>query len=273
MPTSHAQSSVWQVQSSTHSLYLGGTIHLLKPADFPLPKQFDQAYTASDTLVLEADLNQFESNESQSMLNSMLIWQDGSKLQDHINAETLELLTETLQEYGLPLGVISDFKPGFAAMTMAMVELGKLGLSEEGVDSYYNRRALADQLTIEGLESVEYAIELIANMGISDPNAFLRYSIEDLAQVESTIEELRDAWRTGDADALFGIFLESMMERFPSVYKTLIVDRNLTWLPKIEAMLDDDDVELVLVGAGHLGGDIGLLTLLKQAGYIVKQLP
>ena len=51
-----AKTSLWEVSNGTHRLFLGGTVHMLSPADFPLPVEFDQAYNAADRLVFETDL-------------------------------------------------------------------------------------------------------------------------------------------------------------------------------------------------------------------------
>jgi uncharacterized protein YbaP (TraB family) len=60
-------------------------------------------------------------------------------------------------------------------------------------------------------------------------------------------------------------------EKFPTAYKSLFTDRNNDWIPKIENYLRGDKVAFVIVGLAHFYGADGLLELLKNKGYKIKQ--
>jgi uncharacterized protein len=79
------------------------------------------------------------------------------------------------------------------------------------------------------------------------------------------------AWRHGDAKRLAALLSEEYTA-FPSLYRPLVTDRNLRWLPQIEALLKEDQNCMVVVGALHLVGQGGLLELLRKQGYKVTQL-
>ena len=79
------------------------------------------------------------------------------------------------------------------------------------------------------------------------------------------------AWRRGDAKRLAAL-LSRNTPPSPSLYRPLVTDRNLRWLPQIEALLKDDENVMVVVGALHLVGQGGLLELLRRQGYTVTQL-
>jgi len=51
-----ADASVWSVRSGDNVIYLGGTVHLLRPGDYPLPDEFEEAYQASSELYCETDI-------------------------------------------------------------------------------------------------------------------------------------------------------------------------------------------------------------------------
>jgi hypothetical protein len=55
--------SVWKVTNDQHSLYIGGTIHVLTPDDYPLAKEYDLAYQASDKVIFETDMQVVSSPE------------------------------------------------------------------------------------------------------------------------------------------------------------------------------------------------------------------
>jgi len=65
---------------------------------------------------------------------------------------------------------------------------------------------------------------------------------------------------------------DKMKAQFPSIYKTLLTDRNERWLSDIYTMFETPEIELILVGAMHLVGDDGLIELLRAQGYVVEQL-
>jgi len=267
-----AETSVWRVQGNGNTLYLGGTLHILKDSDFPLPEQFDQAYQQSEELILEADLAAFTTPEAQQRLSNQVSWQDGSELADHVTPETLERFRKRFEQHGLPLQMIMNFKPGPAVTTLALMELEKLGISRDGVDAIYEAKARKDGRTVIGLETIDQQISFITEMGMDDPDAFINFSLDDLDGLEDVMNEMADAWRSGDMPALASVMVEKMSSMYPEVYKELLTDRNKAWVPKILAMLDDPDIELVLVGAGHLAGDGNVLELLKKAGVKIEKL-
>jgi hypothetical protein len=74
------------------------------------------------------------------------------------------------------------------------------------------------------------------------------------------------AWRSGNNTKLAGLMSEDF-KGFPTLYRTLVSDRNRRWMPQIEHLLTADKDYLVVVGALHLVGDSGLLQLAKAAGF------
>ena len=88
---------------------------------------------------------------------------------------------------------------------------------------------------------------------------------------QGTGEQLKQAWKKGDADKLW-VITSGMLADVPSIADRVITRRNHNWLPKIEALVQSNQTYFVVVGAGHMGGPDGLLTLLRQRGYKIEQL-
>jgi uncharacterized protein YbaP (TraB family) len=80
-----------------------------------------------------------------------------------------------------------------------------------------------------------------------------------------------EAWRRGDADTVAHMTHDSFRD-FPSFSDRLIGIRNRNWIPKIEGYLRSGETVFLVVGAGHLGGPDGLLTLLRSRGCKTEQL-
>lgn len=266
-----AQTSVWKISKDEHTLYLGGTCHILREKDFPLPTVFDQAYQAADTLVFEIDPNQMQSPAFSAQLMAASRYQDGRSLKDVLNTATYDALAKQASDSGIPMVVLDPIKPGMVVTMLTMQELIKIGVTREGVDLHYAKKANQDQKPIASLESIEFQINLLTSLGEGMENELVTYSLQDLAQLETLFEQLITAWRKGDTDAIHTLFVEGMRE-YPSVYDAMLKSRNHNWLTQIETMLTNQPVEFVLVGVGHIPGPDGLLQRLKDAGYSVEQL-
>jgi hypothetical protein len=84
-------------------------------------------------------------------------------------------------------------------------------------------------------------------------------------------DELHAFWRTGDAEAIERLMVDELMAKTPVSGKLLNEDRNRRWIPQIEALLSGGEDTLVIVGALHLVGDVGLVELLRARGYSVER--
>jgi uncharacterized protein YbaP (TraB family) len=270
---SHADSPVWIVEKGGNQLFLGGTVHLLTAADYPLPAAFEKAYQQSATVVLETDMQKLQSPEFQQVMIRELQYSDGRNLKQVINRKTYAALEQFFSQRGIPMENIIGFKPGMVATMMTMVELQRLGLAGVGVDTFYSTKSINDQKNLGQLETVQTQLDFIANMGVGQEDEMLNYSLEDIERLPALMQSMKDAWRRGDMSKLKDIGITPFKNEFPEIHKALLVDRNNAWMPKIEGMLKTREVELILVGALHLAGDQGLLSQLTARGYKVRKFP
>ena len=266
-----ADSFVWTVSDGERSVHVGGTIHVLGEDEFPLPEEFGEAYAASDEVVFETDIAALATPATRARFARALAYPDGETLADHVEADTLEALERFAAERGVPFGQLLPFRPGLVVSTLTYVELSRLGLDGQGVDAHFTDRAREDERAIGALESVDEQIGFVASMGEDDPDRLLRHTLRDLGRLDEMVDTMLGAWRAGDRPRLARELVEPMREQFPSLYETLLVERNAAWVPRIEAMLETDEVELVLVGAAHLVGEHGVLAALEARGYTVER--
>lgn len=266
-----AQSSVWKISKDDQSLYLGGTCHLLRKADYPLPAEFDLAYKAADTLVFEIDPAAAADPNFAMQLLGAATYTDGRSLKSVLSDEAYTALAKQGTESNLPIQVLNNMKPGMAVMMITIQELAKHGISEEGVDMHFGKLAKKDKKAIESLETPEFQINLLVNMGEGYESELVLYSLKDLHKLEQFFGELLQAWRSGNVAQLETLFVDDM-KAYPQLYKDMLVNRNANWIPKIEAYLQTPETEFILVGVGHAAGDDGLLALLKEKGYLVEQI-
>ncbi len=265
-----AESSVWKVSKGDQSLYIGGTCHVLRPSDYPLPAEFDLAYAAADTLVFEIDPAAAQDPAFAMQLLAKASYTDGRSLKSVLSEEAYQALAAQGAKSGLPIEVLNGIKPGMVMMMLTMQELTKAGVSQEGVDMHYHALGLKDNKPVRSLETPDFQIDLITSLGEGMEDELVLYGLEDLAHMKELFDELIGAWRAGDLAEIEALFL-SDMRNYPALYSKMLADRNRRWIPQIEAYLKSPEVEFVLVGVAHAAGDDGILELLKNEGHTVER--
>lgn len=270
-PLLSAQSSVWKVSRDGRTLYLGGTIHLLRAGDFPLPAEFDQAMAASAKLVFETDITRVQSPETQQTLLVRGMFTDGTTLREALTPAAWRVVQEHCAKTGLPLEQFGRMKPWLFSLMLAVLELQKIGVSLEGVDLHLHRKGREAGKTFGELEPFERHLELIVNLGAGQESAMIEKSIADLKDLPRVLAEAIAAWRAGDLRRIDELLLRDSRRKYPQIHRALLTDRNVAWVPRIEALLATPEIEFVLVGAAHLPGPDGLMALLQARGCTVEQ--
>lgn len=269
---SMAESTVWKIQKGGSVMYLGGTFHLLRQSDFPIPPEFYEAYGKSEIIVFETDIAKLEDPSTQQALMAKAMYTDGSTIENHLSPETYRLLKDYCASNAIPLEALKQFKPSIVLVTIATMELVKFGVVQEGVDMVFYQLAIQDNKVVEGLETVEEQINFIVSMGNGIEDAFVSHSIRDLKSIKQQYEKIVKAWKKGDVKQLNDLMIVDLKTKTPKVYKELITDRNKNWLPVIDSYQKTPQKEFILVGAAHLIGTEGILNDLKRKGYKVEKI-
>lgn len=263
---------VWRVSDGKTAVYIGGTVHVLRKSDYPLPKAFEHAYQQADTVVFETDLDAIDTLPVQQLMLQRMTYPDGRKLRDVLRPETYQALQQHCAEIGLPIENFQAYKPAMIVVTLLFAELRRLGIGEHGVDKNFHIRAKQDGKALGSLEEIDQHLDFVANMGMGEEDQFIRYSLRDLDRIGDMMDSLLSAWRTGDLDTLQTLLNKDFKRDFPKLHQSLLVERNNHWIPQIKAMYQQQGTEYVLVGAAHLLGEEGLIRQLQRAGYQLDRL-
>ena len=135
---------------------------------------------------------------------------------------------------------------------------------------YFMDRARNDGKSVAGLETVHDQISVFQNMSMDTQAEYLVSSLEQAHDLPKEVDSMVRAWQRGDAQ-WFANQLQSELGQDPRLYQAVLVARNRKWLPKIEALLNDDRNYLVIVGTGHLVGQGSVIDLLKKDGIGATQ--
>jgi len=266
-----SNSSVWKVSKGNDHVFIGGTVHILPEEEFPLPDEFMNAYKNTDEVILEAQLPDPSDMAAQQAMITQMSYSEGKSLQNVLMPDTYKLLAKYFEVMGLDVAQFNGFKPGFIVSLMAIIELQKAEISGEGVDAFFETLATKDAKKIDYLETAEMQFTMLSELGEGYEDEFIKGSIELNSSFTDFFQNTLDAWRSGDAKSLETLINTATLEADEKSYDALFSQRNKNWVPKIEALFNDNDKEFVLVGAGHLFGKDGLIKLLKSKGYTVVQ--
>ncbi len=267
-----AQSSVWKVTRGTSTLYLGGTCHVLRTQDLPLPAEFDQAFAASSALYFETDVGRLQSPETQQRILAEGMFLDGRSLEQVLTPAAWKAAKAYGAKAGIPIEQMGMMKPWLLTVMMAVLELQNLGVTMEGVDLRYYKQATETGKRTGALESYERHLAFLTNMGAGHESEMVAKSIEDLSEMPAMINQLLAAWKTGDLGKIEALMLREMRAKYPAIYQELVVSRNNAWLPEIEALAKTPEVEFILAGAAHMAGKDGLIAKLRAKGFTITQL-
>ena len=270
--TGAAKSGIWTVQSGPRVMYLAGSVHALSADVYPLSPAFEQAFTASDTLVEEIDLGQSGLIALGPMLLSKAMYQDGRTFDKVVSKETHDLVVKQLK--GLPMAaeLIRPMKPWMVMLTLTAMQVQQAGLDPAlGLDQHFFDRATKARKTVIGLETAESQIDRFDKMPEPLQEQMLRSTLDELGMQNKEIGSMVAAWRRGDATTIERDLVRAL-QKYPAAYQSLIVERNHNWMPQLEQCLTRTTPCMVVVGAAHLVGPDGLLTLLQRKGYRIEQL-
>lgn len=265
-------SSVYRVCKATDCFYLGGTVHILPDSQYPLPDPFIDAYQQSDTVILEAPLPAPEDEAAQRQLLTAMQYPAGQTLSQHLSPAIQTQLDHALRRYGLQLANFDQFRAGFVATQLILLETQRTGLKGIGVDAYFESRARREQKHLAYLETLEFQLQLLATLADGRESEFIEIALAELANTAPELRKLLAAWRSGNLAQIERDVLLPTASQDPRSYQRLFVQRNQQWLPKLQALFGNGSTELVLVGTGHLAGDQGIIAMLRAQGVIVTQL-
>lgn len=261
---------LWVAKKGETEVHLLGSFHMLKEGDYPMDPSIEQAYAGAEALVFEIAPAEMKSPDLSRGLMQAARFEDGGSLRAVLPADTRKKLEAFMGEAAV-LG--SDgMKPWFITLNLAVSMIVQAGFNPAlGMDMHFMQRAEADGKPTRGLETVADQIAALSGAPMNEQILGLEESLRPREEMMQRFDELHGFWRTGDADAIERLMVEELVEKTPVSAKLLNEDRNRRWLPQVEAMLAGDEDTLVIVGALHLVGDIGLVELLRARGYSVER--
>lgn len=267
-----ARNFIWKATGKGGGpVYLVGSVHLLTKDFYPLSPALETAYKSSDLLVEEVDMGEMLAPGAQMQLLSRGLLTGEQSLDKVLSPSTYALLAKKLAEVGAPVEALKRMKPWMIALTLEALQWQKAGFDADlGLDKHFYDQARQDGKEVQGLETVEYQISRFDEMPMDLQDHLLAETIKGIDTEQSNMTKLIEAWRAGDVTTVERIVLKDLQQE-TQLYQRLLVERNKNWMPKLEAFFSRKRPVFVVVGAAHLVGPDGLLTMLKAKGYTLEQ--
>ena len=263
--------ALWVVKDEDSTLYLFGTVHVLKP-DTPWgTARVDQAFASADEYWFEiADLN--NQDGVLPLIQAKGISPD-RPLSSLLTAEEMADLDATARTVGASAAQLEPLRPWLASLQLALASITKAGyVPANGGDQILHARATATGKPIKGFETAPQQIGFIADMSEDAQLAMLRSGLKEFDQADAMLGRMVSAWATGDVDGLDALLGQEMKAESPEMYAVMLTRRNQAWADRIQTLLAGSGTAFISVGAGHLAGADSLQAQLEQRGVRAERL-
>ncbi len=261
--------ALWVVKDADSTLYLFGTVHVLRPTTGWNSPRVQAAFESASDIWFEI------SNPDDQAAVIPLVQQYGmspqTPLSSRLTAEEVAQLDVAAQTIGLTAAQMEPMKPWLVGLTLSVAPLLKAGYDpQSGVEQALKARAIAAGKPVHGLETIEEQIGMLATLPDDVQLELLRETLKDYDQAVVRLDSMVEAWAKGDVKALDKIVVEEMKTDAPELYKVLLVDRNTDWADQIQTQLQGSGTAFIAVGAAHLTGDDSVQSILKSRGVAVE---
>jgi hypothetical protein len=177
-------------------VYLLGSFHLLKPQDYPLSPDVEQAFEASQRVVFELSPEDMQSPQLASRMVQAATRTDGSELKRDLDAATWQKLQAFAAQNKLPLAQMQGMKPWFVGLSISVGQMQKLGLDPAlGLDRHFMERAQKTGRKTAGLEDIDTQIGMLDGMTVQEQRQMLAEALDQAGKADEQARLLHDAWR------------------------------------------------------------------------------
>jgi uncharacterized protein YbaP (TraB family) len=265
-----AEPALWVATDADSTVYLFGTVHVLKPETMWRSPKIDAAYKSASELWLET--TEGEDPSSVQALVTRLGVTPGTTLSSRLGPADKARLTSAAESAGVPAAALEPMRPWLAALTLTVAPVIKAGYDPaSGVDKVLEAQAKADGKPIRTFETMEQQFRFFADLPPAQELAFLRATLDEADEGVSVVDKLAADWAAGDVGGLEQDLIVDLRREYPEVYELLLRQRNLAWAQRIKTLMAGSGTHFIAVGAGHLVGPDSVQAQLRAAGIAANR--
>ena len=267
----HADPALWRVSGAHATLYLYGTVHVLRQGQPWASPKVEQALADSRALWLEVP-NADEQSALQPLVSALGL-DPTHPLSTKVNLVTLRKIDAAARAAGLPgEQALEPMRPWLASVSLTMLPLVKAGYDpKSGVELRLKAEAVAQGKPVRGLETLSEQLHYFADMPLKTELAMLDSSLDEATEGPKLLDTMIGAWEAGDVRTLDRLSNAAMIKKSPELYAQLVSRRNARWASQLDTLLKGDGTEFVAVGTAHLVGTDSVQAQLTRLGYRVER--
>jgi uncharacterized protein len=261
---------LWVVKDADTTIYLFGTIHILKPEIKWFDGSIKSAFDASSELVIE--MIEPEPAAMQALALKLAIDPDGPPLTTKLGPDGAAKYAKAAEGLGIPPAAFESFEPWMVSLTFSVMAITKAGFDPaSGVDKVLAAAAKDNGKTIIGLETAEQQLGYFDGLPEATQIKFLNDSIAELPDAKPEFSKMIAAWSAGKPDKL-AKDINASMGSTPEIGTMLLTDRNRRWARWITDRMAKPGTVFLAVGAGHLAGKNSVQDFLKELRVKAKRI-
>jgi uncharacterized protein YbaP (TraB family) len=266
---------LWTVESESATVTLVGSVHFGRPDFYPLPEVFEENFAEAEVLAVEVDISDPKTMaEFATIMTEKGFLPRGVNLQDKLGTEAWDAYVKYANSRGIDPATYSRYKPGVATLILMQLEYVRAGFDPQlGIDMYFLNGAKKGGKEIRSLETIAEQMDIF--IGVTDEldDVLLVETLEQMDQLGPETDRMIQFWKAGDAEGLDAMMQDQVGEdpAMIAFYRELLDDRNVKMAATIDAWLGEDEDVFVVVGAGHFGGEMGIIALLEKEGWTIEQ--
>lgn len=257
------KSLLWKIEGKglAKPSYLYGTIHVMCPDEIVVTPTLKSLFNSTQQLYLELDMDDLK---SMAGMFFGLMMNDGSSLKTLLPKEDYDSLAVIYRNLtGTGLGAMSRMKP---ILLMSTIYPALLGCKPEGWEEVFMRMAGSNKAEILGLEKMEDQIAVLDSIPYSVQAEMFRKTLFNLDSTKASFRQMLEIYKQQDIQQMAA--LSSNDEDFGNYDEIMLRKRNSNWIAVMAAAAKKKPT-FFAVGAAHLGGDDGVISLLRRKGYKV----
>jgi uncharacterized protein len=260
---------LWKISGNGLSKpsFLYGTIHMIEKSELNFSDAILESLDKSSRITFEIDMKEMTSLSTQISLMTKAFMRDGKSLRDLLNEEDYTLVRDRMEEKGMGMGMFERLKPMFLSMMLSNEEESGPSGKMTSVEMELYRLAKKRKIGSAGLETAAYQMSVFDSIPYADQARMLVDGLRNEAGSQG-FHQLMELYRNQDINAMQSIVVEEG-ESMQAYEELLLNKRNRNWIPVMARMMKETPT-FFAVGAGHLGGPVGVIALLRKEGYRVE---
>lgn len=269
-PTVEENSLLWKISGKDLTIpsYLYGTIHLIDSEKFFLSDSARAFIDKAKMVTFEINMEDMMDLSAQMGLLMKAFMEDGKTLRDLLSEEDYKLVNDHFEKIGMPLFLLERIKPLFLTV-LASGDMSPGALNSGEMVSYeieIMKLAEEGKKKMGGLETMEFQMSVFDSIPYDAQAAMLVQSIKSTNAGDEEFVKMMNLYLNQDINGMVEMMGEE--EGIGEYEDLLLVTRNKNWIPVMGEMMKQQQT-FFAVGAGHLGGESGVIALLRKEGYTV----